>query len=232
MSDWHETTPLENFRGQARLFPLPTLALFPHVIVPLHIFEERYRAMVRDALADDRLIAMAVLTPGWESDYEGRPPIHPLACLGRIHTFQELPGGRFNLLLQGLSRVRVVRELPPAHLFREAQVELLSDHYPANQGGERNELRRQLIELFRQQVVKATTGEPLTERLLSPEISLGAVTDVLAHTLDLAPALKEHLLSEPNVDCRAGILIDELQAAAHQAGPTANSDFPPPFSEN
>ena len=72
----------QEFSGKVRLFPLPNLVLFPHVMQPLHIFEPRYRFLLEDALATDRLIAMALLAPGWENDYEGRPPLYPMACLG------------------------------------------------------------------------------------------------------------------------------------------------------
>jgi uncharacterized protein len=89
MSTW-DATDLANlefdaatFCGVARLFPLPNLVLYPHVMQPLHIFEERYREMLEDALAGDRLIAMAVLEPGYEHDYDSRPPIGEYACLGK-----------------------------------------------------------------------------------------------------------------------------------------------------
>ena len=74
---------LENFKGTARLFPLPNLVLFPFVVQAPHIFELRYRHMTADALADDRLLAMALLRPGWEADYEGRPRLFPVVCLSR-----------------------------------------------------------------------------------------------------------------------------------------------------
>src|ERR1700752_3118620 len=100
---------LEHFSGTARLFPLPNLVLFPSLLQALHIFEPRYRQMTADALAGDRLIAMVLLRPGWEADYDGRPPVHEVACLGRIAAEQRLPDGRFNLQLRGLSRARIVR---------------------------------------------------------------------------------------------------------------------------
>ena len=100
-------SPLAGFNGTARLFPLTNLVLFPHVVQPLHIFEPRYRQMIRDALAADRLIAMVLLRPGWEEQYEGRPAVHAVACLGRILAEQPLDDGRYNLLLRGLSRVRL-----------------------------------------------------------------------------------------------------------------------------
>ena len=74
----------ETFSGTARLFPLPNLVLFPHVVQPLHVYEERYREMVVDALASDKLVTMAVLKPGWEIDYESRPAIESIGCLGKI----------------------------------------------------------------------------------------------------------------------------------------------------
>ena len=110
MSD--DLTPLSGFGGTARLFPLPNLVLFPHVVQPLHIFEPRYRELMADALAGDRLIALALLRPGWEEDYDQQPPIHPVICLGSIHKEERLPDGRYNLLLQGVSRARVLEEVP------------------------------------------------------------------------------------------------------------------------
>ena len=85
----------EQFSGQARLFPLPNLVLFPHVIQPLHIFEPRYVEMLEDAVADDRLIAMSLLEPGWEENYEGRPAVAQVACLGRVITWQRQPKSRY-----------------------------------------------------------------------------------------------------------------------------------------
>src|SRR5262245_23493857 len=100
-----------DFAGTARLFPLPNLVLFPHVGQPLHIFEPRYRQLMTDALDADRLIAMALLRPGWEDEYHKKPPIHDTVCIGRIHNEERLADGRFNLLLQGLCRARIREEI-------------------------------------------------------------------------------------------------------------------------
>src|SRR5215216_1637862 len=101
---------LAGFGGVARLFPLPNLVLFPHVMQPLHIFEPRYRQMTADALDGDRLIAMVLPRPGWELDYAGKPAVHPVACLGKVVAEQRLDDGRFNILLRGLSRLRIIEE--------------------------------------------------------------------------------------------------------------------------
>src|SRR5262249_30206454 len=109
MSD--DLASLEGFGGEARLFPLPNLVLFPAVVQPLHIFEPRYRTLMADALAGDRLMALALLRPGWEEDYHQSPPVHSVVCLGKIFKEQLLPDGRYNLLLYGLARARILDEL-------------------------------------------------------------------------------------------------------------------------
>src|SRR5947209_6117162 len=118
---------LQEFSGTARLFPLPNVVLLPHSMQPLHIFEPRYRQMTADALASDRLIAMVLLQPGWEMASTPRPPVHRIACLGRIAAEQQTPDGRYNLILRGLSRVRIVDEIPQDKLYRCARAKLVPD---------------------------------------------------------------------------------------------------------
>jgi len=152
----HFTEPIIDFRGVARLFPLPNLVLFPQAVAPLHVFEPRYRALVEDALAGDRLIAMALLLPGWENDYEGRPPVASVICLGRILSQAKLPDGRFNLLLAGVQRAVIRRELPPTQLFREAEVDLLEDEYPSAGLENRVRLREELLQRVGQQLTSGS----------------------------------------------------------------------------
>src|SRR5262245_38736192 len=92
---------------QIPIFPLPNVVLFPGVFLPLHIFEPRYRQMVADALDADRIIGMVLLRPGWESDYEGRPPIFETGCAGLISHIERLADGRYNLILKGFEKFRV-----------------------------------------------------------------------------------------------------------------------------
>src|SRR4051812_49304478 len=92
------------------LFPLPGVVLFPRAVLPLHIFEDRYRAMTADALRGDKLIAMALLKPGWEKSYYGRPAIEETVCVGRIISHEKLADGKYNFLLQGVTPARVHRE--------------------------------------------------------------------------------------------------------------------------
>jgi Lon protease-like protein len=92
------------------LFPLPNAVLFPHMNLPLHVFEPRYRKMVADALASHRTIGMVLLRPGWEGDYEGRPPVFERGCAGRIVRADPLPDGRIDIVLEGMARFRIEAE--------------------------------------------------------------------------------------------------------------------------
>ena len=113
---------------QLMLFPLPNAVFFPDTLLPLHIFENRYRAMVQDAIEDGLPIAVAMLKPGFESSYDGQPEIHTLAGAGQIIHWEELPDGRFNIILKGEGRVRIVHEHPLSESgYRSAKTELIED---------------------------------------------------------------------------------------------------------
>ena len=94
------------------IFPLPNVVLFPSALLPLHIFEPRYRAMVTDALEGERLIGMVMLRPGWEPHYEQAPDVYPVGCAGFITHADRLPDGRYNIMLRGLEKFRIADERP------------------------------------------------------------------------------------------------------------------------
>lgn len=216
-----------------RLFPLPQAALFPHSVRALHVYESRYRALVADALAEDRRFALAVLGAGWEADYEGRPNLLPVACLGRIASSAALPDGRYNLMLQGIVRVRIVRELPPARPYREAEVEPLFDVYPPSGPGGLGDVAQSLREAFLRRVTAQGELRERIERALSGEISLGVLTDLLSGWMDLAAELKWKLLAEPRVEVRARTLGELLTSVSRPVRAAAMAGrFPPEFSVN
>ena len=221
----------DNFSGIARLFPLPNLVLFPHVMQPLHIFEPRYRAMMEEAIEGDQLITLALFAPGWEKQYEGRPPLLPMACLGRIATFQRLPDDRFNLLLLGLRRVRIESELPPVKLFREANVTVCEDVYSSATAPTRAGLQKQLADCFKRILPSLDEAHEQIGELLGSDVPLGVLTDIVSYTLDLGMPLKEQLLHECNVDRRAALLVDYLQKGG-KVRTLGRAGFPPEFSVN
>lgn len=222
MNETHD--PLANFTGVARLFPLPNLVLFPHVLQPLHIFEPRYRQMTQDALAGDRLIGMALLRPDWEKEYLEQPAIHPIICLCKVVADQELEDGRFNLLVRGLARARVVDEPASDKLYRVARVELLRDQseQPLQQCAEyRSKFQALLADWFPDQ--PAVLAE--FTKLLTSDIALGMLCDILSFALPLQAEFKQSLLAEPDVQRRACCLLDRLAARTRRR-------FPPEFSCN
>ncbi|MCK6502736.1 LON peptidase substrate-binding domain-containing protein [Myxococcota bacterium] len=124
-------------------FPLPGLVFFPHSLLPLHVFEPRYRALVQDAVAGTGLLCVPMLQDGWQADYEGRPAVHPVAGFGRIVRHQALPDGRHNIILLGMGRVELEQELPAADRpYRRFRCRLRPDR-PAPAG----QLERLLAEI-------------------------------------------------------------------------------------
>ena len=236
MKPW-DATELEfdaaTFCGVSRLFPLPNLVLYPHVMQPLHIFEERYREMLEDALAGDRLVTMALLEPGWETDYESRPPIAPYGCLGKVVAHHRQEDGRYNVLLLGVERVRIVEELDPLRSFRQAKVEIVEDRYDFQSKAEMKRIQDTLLSAFQEHLPgKCQLPEQLQE-MLSRHLPLGPLTDLAAYALPLDLQVKQKLLSEPRVSIRAQMMLQQVAALAGKSSRVAAKlDFPPRFSDN
>jgi uncharacterized protein len=224
---------LTNFCGTARLFPLPDLVLFPSVVQPLHVFEPRYRQLMADALAADRLMALALLKPGWQEEGDKRPPIFPIVCLGRIFKEERLADGRYNLLLHGLSRARIVEELQTDHLYRSARVELLPEKPdPAGEAG--RALRERLGKHMEGWLGSQQAALDQLDKLLKSGLSLGTLCDIFAFALPLESELKQNLLEETDPERRVGQLLTHLETLAPPSGQVKQSQrrFPPEFSSN
>ncbi|MDB4957580.1 MAG: peptidase lon domain protein [Myxococcales bacterium] len=125
-----ETLPPPDSAALAALpiFPLPNCVLLPGGLLPLHVFEPRYRELTRDCLAGSHLMGVARLRPGYETSYYGRPPVYERCGVGRIICSEELPDGRFALLLRGVARVEIARELPvEQRSYRRVEARMLAD---------------------------------------------------------------------------------------------------------
>jgi uncharacterized protein len=200
--------------GAVPLFPLPNVVLFPRAVLPLHIFEQRYKVMTADALAGGRQIAMALLRPGWEKSYHDRPEIEPVVCVGTILTHEMLPDGNYNFLLQGHTRARIVRELSfgagDYKPYRVAQLEPLRER--AAGASDLATQRERLNELFTHDVFRTTGLARQFRQLLQSEMPTGDIADLLAFSyLDDVPT-KQQLLAEPDVAARVLRTITELEA--------------------
>jgi Lon protease-like protein len=219
---------LHDFSSQCRFFPLPNLVLFPHAILPLHIFEPRYRQMTEDALADDQLVTIVQVKPMSHGTTWTEPvPIMQVGCLGRIVQHERLMDGRYNFLLLGCKRVRLTRELRSPKLYRIAEATILEDQESTTEADAR---REELIEMFLQVFEQTHRLDPDLSRMLQSGLTLGVLTDIIAHTLALAASLKQSLLDEVRVDERVATLRAILQEFILSQPPSRR--FPPPFSLN
>jgi len=186
------------------IFPLESPTLFPNASFPLHIFEPRYRAMIADALKGDRIIGMVMLQPGHESEYEGRPPIFPIGCAGLITDYEQLPDGRYNIVLGGLVKFRVTGE-DNSRLYRLARVEtipeVLDDRGSAALSKERQRIGALLAALYD----RFGISEP------PPGIPDEQVVDELSEHLPMTPIARQRLLEQESPLARAGALVDLLE---------------------
>ncbi|MEK6642266.1 MAG: LON peptidase substrate-binding domain-containing protein [Planctomycetota bacterium] len=208
------------------LFPLPNAVLLPKAILPLHIFEPRYRMMTTDALSGPRLIAMALLKPGYEPKYHTpNAEIHPTLCVGRILREEQLPDGRYNVLLQGLARCRLIEENKTLK-YRRASLEPIptADPPPDIEYAYRAELRRYLSE--------GPIGE-LAEKagwldlFTCSELSLSDLLDVLASMLLRCPDEKQAFLEETDVSRRAKRLCSVASCIASSLECDVSGKRPP-----
>jgi Lon protease-like protein len=222
----------QNFDGTVRLFPLPNVVLFPHVMLPLHIFESRYRQMTAEALAGDHLIALVLLQPGWESDYEGCPALHRVACLGRIVADQRLEDGRYNILVRGLSRIRLLQELDNDKLYRTARVELLNDTaVPA--ADQVQALRAEVARLGSQWFSRLGLASEEASSLLMSDVPVGTLCDILTSAFPLTMEFKQEILAELDVERRIRRLLHHLETnEPPKVVKTSSHKYPPDFSDN
>lgn len=192
------------------LFPLENVVLMPEGVIPLHIFEPRYRQMVNDALGGDRMIGMVLLQPGYEADYERAPAVYEVGCAGLITHVERLPDGRFNIVLRGLQRFRIVGEERHSStvLYRRALIAPLVEQLPTRQDGLKGE--RQKLEALLAPLFSGT----LAERGLPAAMPDEDVINALAQYLELEPIERQALLERdgPLARCRSLVELIEMKA--------------------
>jgi uncharacterized protein len=187
------------------IFPLPNVVLFANVFLPLHIFETRYRAMVADALAGDRIIGMVLLQPGYEVDYDGRPPVYPIGCAGVITHSEALPDGCYNIVLRGIDKFRILSE-DASRPYRLAEVEALPESI-----GEADRVvlrqQRQRLETVLVAAIERSGADPK----FPPAIPDEDLVNALAQYLDLQPIERQALLECDGIVPRCRALIELLE---------------------
>ena len=185
------------------IFPLPNVILFPQVMLPLHIFEPRYRQMVRDAQTQSpALIGMTLLRGNWQEQYEGRPDIFPIGCVGEMVRVHPLPDGRFNIMLQGMREFQVLEE-SVTKSYREAKVEWRPPSHGVLTATDRSELR-QLLERY------LRDNDKVQQFLNDQSIEDDFLVNFFAFHLDFMPIEKQGLLEAATLQERAERLRDML----------------------
>jgi Lon protease-like protein len=235
MSD--ETAIQVNFGRPMPVFPLDQVTLLPQQVLPLHIFEPRYRQMVTDALDASGQIAMAVFDGrDWKQQYHGRPPIRPAVCIGHIAQHEKLADGRYNIILRGVCRARVIKELAPrdARLYREAMLEpigLEQDETPTLKA-----LRVSIEhDLDAGSLARLADGATLLEYVRDDDIPTAALLELISFTLVKDREKRYRLLEEGDADARAELVrreIAEINRMIRLALPQTGGEFPRGYSPN
>ena len=185
------------------LFPLPNVVLFPNVLLPLHIFEDRYRAMVEDALGGDRIIGMVLLRDRAQDRIDEAPRVFPIGCSGVISHCTALDDGRFNIVLRGIEKFQILEE-DHALAYRRARVEPIADTPSA--GAVLGTDRHRLEQLLEQRL--AATG---SDSRVPAGMADGDLVNALSQYLDLDPIEKQALLECNGACARCRSLIELLE---------------------
>jgi uncharacterized protein len=187
------------------IFPLPNVVLFPSVFLPLHIFEPRYRDMVADALASDRMIGMVLSRPEPPGSGSDVPAVYTIGCSGVITHVEQLADGRYNMVLRGMERFRILEE-DRTRSYRRAIVEPLPERELGP--GDRAIVREQRAKL---DGLLAAPGEPRGEARTTAAMGDEDLVNALAQYLDLDPLEKQALLERHCLRSRAESLVELLE---------------------
>jgi Lon protease-like protein len=199
-----------DFRQPIPLFPLTNCVLLPHATVPLHIYEARYRKMTNDALDSRGLIAMATFEgDDWRKNYEGSPPLRPHVCVGYIVKHQRLEDGRFNLLLQGTCRARIIDEVPHRP-YRKALMEPLERETPMEI--DLAEQREHIERLLDDPLLKELENVAKLQNWISREIPTNALIDLTTMTVCEDVEDRYAMLAQGIAEERAKWLVRWLKA--------------------
>jgi len=202
------------------IFPLPNLVFFPSSTLPLHVFEERYRALTRDVLASpNKVMGIARLKPGYETNYEGRPPVFEVCGVGSVVESERHADGRYDITLKGIARVQIVAELPPDQLYRRVRAERLSE-LPADPALSAA-WQRKLSSIWA--VLAPHLPEPVRDlRVLTRGAeSTGEYADLLASALVGDPDGSQQLLAELDPAERLRLLVEKLERVLDSVKPNS-----------
>ncbi|MEL6344218.1 MAG: LON peptidase substrate-binding domain-containing protein [Myxococcota bacterium] len=184
------------------LFPLPGVVLFPNTVMPLHVFEQRYRDLVKDCLEGNGVLGVPLLAPGWEDGYDGQPPVHPIAGVGQIIESRKLPDGRYNIAVLGVGRIRIVSEYPTDQLYRIARADLLEENLPAGGVDALRAPLEQLRLLLAQLLMLHPRLQADLGKLVEVRDPSFQMVDALAHLVFQEPEQRQRYIEEDDLLAR------------------------------
>ena len=192
------------------LFPLPSSVFYPKTVLPLHIFEPRYRNMIAHSIETGQWIGMVLLEPGYENEYFNNPAVKTIGCAGNLEKWDRQDDGKYNVVLRGQSRFRIVREVGD-RLFREAEVEILPS-VNDRQFAENDPEIAQLMNSYQQFTKLLPEKNPQNMELeLSDSDTLGEVVDLLAYLFELPLDQQQKMVEEADVLKRHQIMMSHLR---------------------
>ena len=212
------------------VFPLPTMVLFPKVILPLRIFEPRYRDMLQDVLDSQGCIAIALLKPGWQDSYFGTPDVFPVVGIGRLVEYKRSADGTFRIILVGERRA-LIREWVDGKSYRRARIEPFADEEipPRDLDALCRRLRECFERLLPQEEKDNTIGWTKVQEILKMSKDPGLLADMIADHFIQRPLEKQTLLETRNPRERERLLRgflerrNQIPAPGNDPGTTGGS---------
>jgi uncharacterized protein len=195
------------------IFPLPDVTFFPHTLLPLHVFEARYRAMVIDVLERDRRLAVVKLQPGYEAGYAGKPAVHPVAGLGEMVSCERLATGRYNVMLKGECRVRLEQELPSDTLYRVVRARRLVD---TESGDDAAPALARIHAACRALLSALQRPADLLDTALADGQGPGVIADRVAAAVLPDPDLRQRLLETLDAGIRVARVADAVESLVRE----------------
>jgi hypothetical protein len=194
-----------------KVFPLHGVAVLPGTPAPFHVFEPRYRALVGDALAGDRILAVPALF-GKSDVHALRPPLRAICGAGIIEAEERYPDGRFDIVVRGVARVQLLEELPRAKLYREFRAQILEDRLPAGGPatleGELEGLRQLVVDLSTK--LPSESGATQLAEAVSQMKDPSSIVDLVAAAAVSEPDARQRILEEADVSRRLELVLGEV----------------------
>lgn len=207
---------LREYCTSVPLFPLPGVVFLPHSLLPLHVFEPRYRALVEDVVAGNGILAVPRLSPGWEHNYEGTPTLNAICGVGQIVRYQSLPDGRSNMIVQGVARLRLTKDVVSERGYRVGRGELM-ELDPINEG-KTNRIAASLKLLVAQLIAAVPETKPALGDLEHENIEISEWMDRLAHFVLRKPDERQLYLEYSDIEDRSDLLMASMVEMGQDGG--------------